>query len=50
LGSVVSLKNIQLTAGKNNIQLDSESLNSGIYFATISSGSNKIVKKFTINK
>lgn len=50
LGSVISLKNIQLTAGKNNIQLDSENLNSGIYFTTISSGNNKIVKKFTINK
>ena len=50
LGSVVSLKNIQLTAGKNNIQLDSENLNSGIYFTTITSGTNKVLKKFTINK
>lgn len=50
LGSIVSVKNIELSAGKNNVQLDSENLNSGIYFATISSGNNKIVKKFTVNK
>jgi hypothetical protein len=50
LGSIVSVKNIELSAGKNTIHLDSENLNSGIYFATISSGNNKIVKKFTINK
>ncbi len=50
LGSVVSVKNIDLSAGKNTIHLDSENLNSGIYFATISSGNNKIVKKFTVNK
>jgi hypothetical protein len=50
LGSIVSVKNIELSAGKNNIHLDSENLNSGIYFATISSGNNKIVKKFTVNK
>ena len=50
LGSVVSVKNIELFAGKNSIHLDSENLNSGIYFATISSGNTKIVKKFTVNK
>jgi len=50
LGSIISVKNIELSAGKNNIHLDSENLNSGIYFATISSGNNKIVKKFTVNK
>ena len=32
------------------LEIDSENLNSGIYFATISSGNNKIVKKFTVNK
>ncbi len=50
LGSVISVKNIELSAGKNSIHLDSENLNSGIYFATISSGNTKIVKKFTVNK
>ena len=50
LGSVVSTKNIDLSAGKNTITLDSENLSSGIYFATISSDNTKIVKKFTINK
>ncbi len=50
LGSIISVKTIELSAGKNNVHLDSENLNSGIYFATISSGNNKIVKKFTVNK
>jgi hypothetical protein len=50
LGSVVSSRNLELTAGKNTVALDAENLNSGIYFATISSGNSKIVKKFTINK
>ncbi len=50
LGSVVSVKKIELTVGKNNIPLDIENLNTGIYFVTISSGNSKIVKKFTINK
>lgn len=50
LGSIVSVKNIELSSGKNTIQLDSENLNSGIYFATITANNNKIVKKFTINK
>lgn len=50
LGSTVSTKNIELSLGKNNIQLDSENLTSGIYFATITSSNNKIVKKFTVNK
>lgn len=50
LGSVVSTKNIELSAGKNTISLDSENLTSGIYFATVSSNNSKVVKKFTINK
>lgn len=50
LGSVVSLKNIELSIGKNEVSLDSENLNSGIYFATISSNHTKVVKKFTVNK
>ncbi len=50
LGSVVSTKSLELTTGKNNISLDSENLTSGIYFATISSGNSKVVKKFTVNK
>ena len=50
LGSIVSVKTVELSIGKNTISLDSENLNSGIYFATIISNNNKIIKKFTINK
>ena len=50
LGSVVSSKNIELLTGKNTISLEVETLSSGIYFATITSGNFKTVKKFTINK
>lgn len=50
LGSIVSVKKIDLSLGKNTVALDSESLSSGIYFATISSNKNKITKKFTVNK
>ena len=48
LGAIVSSKNVDVMVGKNTIALDSENLNSGIYFVTISSGSNKISKKITI--
>lgn len=50
LGSVVSTKYIDLSVGKNTVGIDSESLSSGIYFATISSNKTKTVKKFTVNK
>lgn len=50
LGSIVSIKSIDLSAGKNTVAIDSENLSSGIYFATISSNKTKIVKKFTVNK
>ena len=50
LGSIVSTKNVDLVNGKNAILLDTENLNTGIYFATISTSNTKIVKKFTINK
>lgn len=50
LGTVVSTKNIELAVGKNTITLDLENLSSGIYFATISVGDSKVIKKFTINK
>ncbi len=51
LGSIVSQKNIALSVGKNQVQLDSENLPSGIYFVSISSSKHtKVIKKFTINK
>lgn len=49
LGSVVSTKNSTLALGKNVLGLDSENLNSGIYFVTLVSGSTKYVKKFIIH-
>jgi len=50
LGSVVSSRKVDLSSGKNIIELDNDSLNSGIYFVTISSSNHKIVKKFTLTK
>jgi hypothetical protein len=50
LGSVVSSRKVDLNSGKNIIELDNDSLNSGIYFVSISSTNHKIVKKFTITK
>ncbi len=50
LGATVSTKFVDLSIGKNTVAIDSESLSSGIYFATISSSKTKIVKKFIINK
>lgn len=50
LGAIVSSKNIELNVGKNVIPLDVETLSSGIYFTTITSGNSKIVKKIIINK
>lgn len=50
LGSIVSTKYVNFSSGKNTVSLDSENLGSGIYFATISSGNTKIVKKFILNK
>ena len=50
LGSIVSSKHIELYSGKNTIDLDSQALSSGLYFATITVNNAKITKKFTINK
>lgn len=50
LGSIVSIKKIDVSIGKNTIAIDSESLSSGIYFATISSNKTRITKKFTVDK
>lgn len=50
LGSIVYSKHIDLSIGKNTIPLEIESLSSGMYFATITSGNYKTVKKFNINK
>ena len=50
LGSVVLSKTIELSIGKNTIDLDFQNLISGLYFVTISNTNSKITKKFTINK
>jgi hypothetical protein len=50
LGATVSSKVVEVSLGKNIISLDSENLNSGIYFVSISSGNQKITKKITISK
>ena len=50
LGSIVLSKTIELSIGKNTIDLDFQSLISGLYFVTISNNNYKITKKFTINK
>lgn len=50
LGAVVATKHIDLSAGENDIILDSELLNSGIYFATFFYNDKKIVKRFIVNK
>jgi len=50
LGSVVISKNMELSLGKNAVVLDTESLSSGVYFATILTNNTKTIKKFTINK
>lgn len=50
LGSVVNSKNIELNKGKNVIQLETEDLNSGIYFISISAKESIITRKITITK
>jgi hypothetical protein len=49
LGSVVSLRGLDLSQGKNTIPLETESLASGIYFVTITAKNQRIIKKFYVN-
>ncbi len=48
LGAVVSEKSISLSEGKNKIDFSSESLSSGIYFASLKFGSSSTTKKFVV--
>lgn len=50
LGSIVSVKKVDLSIGKNAVAIDAEQLSTGIYFATIANNKTKITKKFTVNK
>lgn len=49
LGAVVSDKRISLTKGKNTVSIDTQSLESGMYFVRIGNDNARIVKKLTIN-
>lgn len=49
LGSVVNDKKVNLSKGKNTVAIDTENLNSGIYFVSIGNDNSRIVKKITIN-
>ena len=49
LGSIVSSKSVGVTKGKNTIEFETENLESGIYFTTISQGKNQITKKIIIS-
>ena len=50
LGAIVLSKKAELTQGENIINVDTENLSSGIYFASFTDGENKFVKKFIISK
>lgn len=48
LGSVVNERNAVLVEGKNKIELNTESLSAGIYFASVKMGSGTVTKKFVV--
>jgi hypothetical protein len=48
LGATVNEKTVSLSEGKNKIDLNVESLPSGIYFASFKSGNNTTTKKFVV--
>jgi hypothetical protein len=50
LGDCISSKEINLQKGKNTISIDSENLETGIYFVKITNGSSTITRKLTVNK
>lgn len=50
LGSIVSTKEINLEKGKNTLSIDSENLETGIYFVKITNGSSTLTRKITITK
>jgi hypothetical protein len=49
-GKVISTNEINVSSGANNISINSENIESGIYFLTITSNSNSITKKFNVLK
>lgn len=48
LGSAISEKNVALTEGKNKIDLNAESLSSGIYFVNVRTGKSTLTRKLVI--
>ena len=50
LGAAVSSKQINLDKGKNKIAIETENLESGIYFVAVIKGNSRITKKITLNK
>ena len=50
LGTLISSKLVDVSTGKNTIALDIENLGTGLYFATINQGSQRITKKIIISK
>ncbi|MCE3229675.1 MAG: hypothetical protein K0S32_4226 [Bacteroidetes bacterium] len=48
LGAVVNEKAVVLSEGKNKVDLNVESLPSGVYFASFKSGNNTTTKKFVV--
>lgn len=48
LGAAISEKNITLVEGKNKIDLNSESLSSGIYFVNVRTGKTNVTRKLVI--
>lgn len=49
LGAIVSDKKANLSKGKNTLSIDTQSLESGMYFVRIGNENARIVKKLTIN-
>lgn len=50
LGALVNSKTINLNSGTNKVMIDSESLSSGMYFISITSGASTATRKIIINK
>ncbi|MGZ3919258.1 MAG: T9SS type A sorting domain-containing protein, partial [Bacteroidia bacterium] len=48
LGTVVSEKQVNLSEGKNKIDLETESLPLGVYFVTLNNGTTTLTKKLII--
>jgi hypothetical protein len=48
IGAVVSTKEVNVVAGKNEIAIDRNSLSTGIYLLSISNGQSALTKKVII--